>query len=63
MIKKITNKKKMNTKICFYCLFCLQVKTSSVNNRRKGIGSVSIHVQVIVYLSLYDLHKCTFRYI
>ena len=25
---------------------------------RKGIGSVSIYVQVIVYLSLYDLHKC-----
>ena len=48
----------MNIKISFYCVFCLQAKPESVNNLRKGIGSVSVYVQVIVYLSLYDLHKC-----
>ena len=43
----------MNTKHCFYCLFCMQVKPHSVNNLRKGIESASIYFQVLIYLPLY----------
>ena len=39
---------KINTKICFYCLFCLFVKSQSVSNLRKGIGIASICVKMIV---------------